>query len=184
MKFFVSSSDLLNRMQAISRVIGSKAALPILENLLFSVKDSTLTITASDLEVTMVTSLALDNVDEDGTLSIPGHKLVEYLKKLPEQPITILINKETYAIEIVSAAGKNTQAGLSAEEYPENPTLMGDQTKSISMNADALICGITKTFFATGNDELRPVMNGILFDITNEHTTFVATDSHKLVRYT
>ena len=183
MKFVVSSTDLLTRLQVIVRVASNKSSLPILDNFLFDVKGNNLTITASDTEVTMVTTMQLDNVDEEGRLAVPSHKLLEYLKKLPEQPITFYINKETYAIEIESSAGKNSQAGLDAQEYPEVPAIDASEARTLNISNEALLSAINKTSFATNTDELRPTLRGILFDITPDNTTFVATDSHKLVRY-
>ena len=183
MKFVVSSTDLLNHLQAISRVISNKSSLPILDNFLFNIKGNLLTMTASDLEVTMITSMEITNVDEDGVVAIPSRILLETLKKFPEQPLSFVISKESFAVEIVTDKGKFNLVGQNADEYPVLQELDANKLSSVRLGADLLLTGINKTFFATADDELRPVMNGILFEMSPEHLTFVASDSHKLVRY-
>ncbi len=183
MKFIVSSTDLLNHLQAISRVISNKSSLPILDNFLFKISGNLLTMTASDLEVTMITSMDISNVDEDGVVAIPSRILLETLKKFPEQPLNFVISKESFAVEIVTDKGKFNLVGQNADEYPVLQELDANKSASVMMDTDILLTGINKTFFATADDELRPVMNGILFEMSPEHLTFVASDSHKLVRY-
>lgn len=183
MKFVVSSTELLSHLQAISRVISNKSSLPILDNFLFSIQGSVLTVTASDAEVTMITSLELANVDEDGAVAIPSRILLETLKKFPEQPLNFIISKESYAVEIATDKGKFNLVGQNADEYPVIKELNEEKKSTVRISADLLLTGINKTFFATADDELRPVMNGILFEIEPEHITFVASDAHKLVRY-
>lgn len=183
MKFVVSSTDLLNHLQAISRVISNKSSLPILDNFLFSISGNVLTMTASDLEVTMITTMEISNVDEDGVVAIPSRILLETLKKFPEQPLSFVISKESFAVEIVTDKGKFNLVGQNADEYPVLQELDANKLSSVRLAADLLLTGINKTFFATADDELRPVMNGILFEMSPEHLTFVASDSHKLVRY-
>lgn len=184
MKFIVSSSELLQRLQIVGKAIASKSALPIMENFLFSVEGQTLTIIGSDTEARAVTHIDITNEANDGNIAIPGGKLIEYLKLLPEQPLTFIISDENHAIQIVTSSGKNNQTGLDAGEYPEGTALDPNDNKTLEISADTLLAGLSKALFATGSDDLRPVMNGILFDIENEQLTFVATDSHKLVRYT
>jgi len=183
MRFVVSSGDLLGRLQVAGRAIASKSPVPILDNFLFSISGRTLSITGSDSEVIVVTTLEVNESDGDGKVAIPGGKLVEYLKKLPEQPVSFSINDETYAIEISTISGKSNQVGLSASDYPQLQAVAGE-SNSFKLSSDALLAGITHTLFATGNDDLRPIMNGIYFDIEPECMTFVATDSHILARYT
>ncbi|MCQ2229336.1 MAG: DNA polymerase III subunit beta [Bacteroidales bacterium] len=183
MRFVVSSSDLLGRLQVAGRAIASKSPVPILDNFLFSITGKTLSITGSDSEVIVVTTMEVNESDKDGKVAIPGGKLVEYLKKLPEQPVTFNINDETFAIEIATVSGKNNQVGLNANDYPQLQSL-GGESQSFSLSSDVLLAGISHTLFATGNDELRPIMNGVFFDIEPDGITFVATDSHILARYT
>lgn len=183
MKFVVSSSELLARLQVIFRVISSKGSLPILDNFLFQIAHNQLTITASDLEVTIVTALAIDQTDEEGVVAIPSKILIETLKKFPEQPLRFVVSKENFAIEISTDKGKYNLVGQDAREYPMAREIDANTSSSIRMTAEALLAGIHKTAFATADDELRPVMNGILMEMSPEHLTFVASDSHKLVRY-
>ncbi|MCT4638470.1 MAG: DNA polymerase III subunit beta [Bacteroidales bacterium] len=182
MKFIVSSTELLSHLQVVNRVISNKNTLPILDNFLFSLKGNELTITASDLETTLVTSMVLDNVTEGGITAIPAKVLIETLKNTPEQPLTFDINTDNQQILIQSEHGKYTIVGQNGEEFPALPDLDGS-VNEISMNSSALLCGIEKTIFATADDELRPVMNGVFIEMSSEDVTFVASDAHKLVRY-
>ncbi|MCU4175126.1 DNA polymerase III subunit beta [Carboxylicivirga sp. N1Y90] len=183
MKFVVSSTDLLSHLQAISRVISNKSTLPILDNFLFDLKDNKLVLTASDLEVTMVTSLEVDNSDGEGIIALPSRILLETLKKFPEQPLNFDINMESFGVDIVTDKGKFSVVGQNGEDFPELPQLDADKSSNLQVSVDLLQKGINKTLFATADDELRPVMNGILVELSPENMTFVASDSHKLVRY-
>jgi DNA polymerase-3 subunit beta len=183
MKFVVSSTELLNHLTAISRVISSKSTLPILDNFLFNLEDNKVTITASDLESTLITWIGLDNTEGIGEIAIPAKLLIDTLKEFPEQPLTFQINTETFAIDIFSENGKFSIMGQNGEDYPELPELHTSAATSVTMGHDILLSGIIKTLFATADDELRPVMNGILIEISPENITFVASDAHKLVRY-
>ncbi len=183
MKFVVSSSELLYHLQAVSRVVSSKSTIPILENILFELESGKLTITASDLESTMVTSMNLDNTEGEGAIALPAKILLETLKKFPEQPITIDIDLDSRAVNIVTDKGKFSVVGLSGDEFPEIPQIDADKSSRLQLPASLVLSGINKTLFATADDELRPVMNGILIEMSPENLTFVASDSHKLVRY-
>jgi DNA polymerase-3 subunit beta len=183
MKFVVSSTELLNHLTAISRVISSKSTLPILDNFLFNLEENKLTITASDLESTLTTWVELENTEGIGEIAIPAKLLIDTLKEFPEQPLTFQVNNETYAVEIFSENGKFSIVGQDGEEYPEAKAINPEKATSVAMSHDVLLNGINKTLFATADDELRPVMNGILAEITPEEITFVASDAHKLVRY-
>lgn len=182
MKFVVSSTDLLNHLTSISRVISSKSALPILDNMLFNLKETRLTITASDLETTLVTWIDLENTEGMGIVAVPAMRLIDLLKEFPEQPLTFQINNDNFNIEVFSENGKFNIPGTNGEDYPELPTI-AEGSNAIIMGHDALLSGISKTLFATADDELRPVMNGILVEFRPEGATFVSSDAHKLVRY-
>ncbi len=183
MKFVVSSSELLTHLQAISRAISSKSQLPVLDCFLFDLKGSELSMTASDLEVTMTTRMATESTEGDGRLAFPSKILLEILKKLPEQPLRFEANLETLTVDIFSERGKYNFVGQPAEDYPSIPEVEEDKASKIRVPASLLLTGINKTLFATADDELRPVMNGILFEFSPENLTFVSSDSHKLVRY-
>ncbi len=182
MKFVVSSTYLLNHLTSISKVISSKNTMPILDNFLFQLSEKGITITASDLESTLITQLELSNIEGEGTIAIPAKLIIDTLKEFPEQPLTFQINLETCGIEIFSENGKFSIVGQNGSDYPELPQLSEDSL-SISVNRQALQKGIEKTIFATADDELRPVMNGIFIEISPEFMSFVASDAHKLVRY-
>jgi len=183
MKFVVSSTELLSHLQAISRVISNKSTLPILDNFLFDLKENKLVLTASDLEVTMVTSLELENADGEGTIAMPSRILLETLKKFPEQPLNFDIDMDSFGVNIVTEKGKFSIVGQNGEDFPELPQLDADKSSSLQVGVELLEAGVNKTLFATADDELRPVMNGVLVELSPENMTFVASDSHKLVRY-
>jgi len=183
MKFVVSSTDLLSHLQAINRVINSKNTLPILDNFLFNLTDKTLEITATDLETTMITHMELENVSEEGSLAIPARILMDTLKEFPEQPLTFNINVESFTVVLSTENGEFTIVGQNAEDFPNIPTIKEEQEKSVRFDTNLLLNGISKTIFATAEDEMRPVMNGVFLELDESQVTFVASDAHKLVRY-
>lgn len=182
MKFVVSSSDLLNHLQAISRVISSRNTLPILDNFLFKLEDSALEITASDLETTLITRMSLQNAAEPGSVAIPAKILLDTLKEFADQPLTFDIDTDTYSVTINSENGRFSVVGQNADDFPQLPALKSDRKTALRVGYDVLANGINKTLFATADDELRPVMNGIFVEL-GDSLTFVASDAHKLVRY-
>ncbi len=183
MKFVVSSTELLNHLLAVGRVISSKNTLPILDNFLFQLKGGELVITASDLESTLTTKMTMENSEGEGDIAVPGRRLTDTLKEFPEQPLTFDISTENYSVVINSENGKYTISGQNGEDFPQYPVLKEDMKTSVTMNSGTLLKGVGKTLFATAEDELRPVMNGIFMEFADENTTFVASDAHKLVRY-
>jgi DNA polymerase-3 subunit beta len=183
MKFVASSNELLAHMQILGRVINSKNNLPILDNFLLQLKGNELKIIASDLETTMISTILLGNTEQEGSIALPARILTESLKKLPEQPITFDINTETHAVIIRYENGRYTIAGQSGEDFPEIPELKEEKATSASLKASAILDGINNTLYATANDELRPIMNGILVEFGEADLTLVASDAHKLVRY-
>ena len=184
MKFVVSSTELLSRLQSISRVISSKNTLPILDNFLFDLSGNTLTIMASDLESSMRTHITLDNVDGNGKVAIEAKRLTDILKEFPEQPLIFEINQETLGVDIISDNGKFSIVGANGDEYPEMLKLNDESAVTVNIPGAVLLKGINKTFFATGDDELRPVMSCIFIQFNENGVTFVASDTHKLVKYT
>ena len=183
MKFVVSSMELLGHLQAISRVISSKNTLPILDNFLFAMEDGALEITASDLESTLVTQIQLENTDGSGVIAIPARILTDILKEFPDIPLTFEISEENLMIVIQSENGKFTIMGQNGAEFPQLPVIKDDQKQRLEIEQDVLLTGINKSLFATADDELRPVMNGIFLELSPDDITFVASDAHKLVRY-
>src|SRR5574344_2952132 len=181
MKFIVSSTGLFSHLQAISRVINSKNTLPILDCFLVELNDGTLSLTASDNETTLSTSIEVNEYDKDGRFAISSKTILDALKEIPEQPLTFDVNLETLEIMVQYQNGKYNLVGQNADEYPQAPAL-GDSAAELSISASLLLSGINRSIFATADDELRPVMNGIYFDIHPDNLTFVASDGHKLVR--
>ena len=182
MKFTVSSSALLSLLATTGKVISNKSSLPILEYFLMELKDGQLTVTTSDLETTLIGSIMVENVEREGVIAAPGKLMLDSLKEFAEMPLVIEVNDTTWEIQITWASGHLSIPGASAVSYPAVQTL-GNEQKNITLDAGLLVSGINKTIFATADDELRPVMNGVYFDFSTESLTFVATDAHKLVKY-
>lgn len=183
MKFVVSSTELLGHLQAISRVISSKNTLPILDNFLFNISGNDLEITASDLESTLITRMHLDNITGSGTVALPARILLDTLKEFSEQPLTFDINPDTLAVVINSENGRFSIVGQNGIDFPVLPVIKKEKRFGFTLPADVLLAGILRTLFATADDELRPVMGGILVEASTSRLTFVASDAHKLVRY-
>jgi len=183
MEFIISSSALLSLLQTTGKVINSKNTLPILDYFLFDLHDGVLKVTASDLETTLVGTLKVDSVEKEGIIAVPSKLMLDSLKEFSEQPLTIEANESTWEIKISWKSGSLAIPGTSGLSYPEMPALGADHNE-VNFEVDALINGINKTIFATADDEMRPVLNGILVAMEPKLTTFVATDAHKLVKYT
>ena len=182
MKFTVSSSALLSLLATTGKVISNKSSLPILEYFLMELKDGQLTVTTSDLETTLIGSIAVDNIEQEGVIAAPAKLMLDSLKEFPEMPLSIDVNDTTWEIKITWASGHLSIPGASAVSYPAVQS-MGAESKNLKLDVDLLVSGINKTIFATADDELRPVMNGVYFDFSPEALTFVATDAHKLVKF-
>jgi len=183
MKFVVSSTELLSHLQAISRVISSKNTLPILDNFLFELKNDQLVATASDLESTLITTIPLESSVGEGVIAFPAKILTDTLKEFPEQPLTFDIDLTSLAVKITSENGVFSIVGQNGEDFPKLPEREESSLVNITVESDVLLTGVNKTLFATADDELRPVMNGIFVELGNNDLTFVASDAHKLVRY-
>ena len=158
MKFVVSSTELLSHLQAISRVISSKNTLPILDNFLFSISGNDLEITASDLESTLITRMRLDNITGSGTIALPARILLDTLKEFSEQPLTFDVNPDTLAVVINSENGRFSIVGQNGIDFPVLPVIKKEKRFTFNLAADVLLAGISRTLFATADDELRPVM--------------------------
>ncbi|MBX2904160.1 MAG: DNA polymerase III subunit beta [Chitinophagales bacterium] len=179
MKFIVSTTSLLKGLQTIGGVINSTSVLPILEDFLFDIKGGELAIFATDLETSMSTVVKVETKDK-GRVAIPAKILIDTLKNLPEQPLTFSIDLKTFGIEITSETGRYKLTGENPEDFPKIPE--ADDVTEINMQGSVLSSAISKTLFAVSNDELRPAMTGVLFQVSPEGLTFVSTDAHKLVR--
>ncbi len=181
MKFIVNSIGLLKQLQLLNGVLNSNNTLPILDNFLFEMKQDELTLSASDLETSMNTRMAIQ-CKEEGMIAVPAKLLLDILKSLPDQPLTFDVDGKTFGIEITSDNGKYKLTGQNGDEFPKAPAM--GASKALLIGADVLNRAISKTIFAAGNDDMRPIMSGVFFEIEPESVRFVATDAHKLVRMT
>ena len=181
MKFIVSSLKLLKSLQALSGVIGSNNTLPILDDFLFQLSDSGLKITVSDLETTMTVNVMPDVMEGAGEVTIPARILLDIMKNFPDVPVTVNVAEDTLAVVLNAGEGQYKLSGHKSDEFPQVPVM--EDTSVWESPADVLARGFEKTVFATGNDEIRPIMSGVLMEMKENYLTFVATDAHKLVRY-
>ncbi|HEX8356946.1 MAG TPA: DNA polymerase III subunit beta [Segetibacter sp.] len=179
MKFIVSSSSLLKHLQQISGVINSNTVLPILEDFLFEIQERKLSIVATDLETVMRVQMEVES-KVSGRVCIPSKILIDSLKNISDQPLTFNIDSN-YAVEITSDNGKYKVMGENPDNFPKEPG--SDDTTAFTMPSSALVTAINKTLFAVSNDDLRPAMTGVFFELTTDYIQFVATDAHRLIRY-
>lgn len=179
MKFIVSSSSLLKHLQQISGVINANTVLPILEDFLFEIQDKKLSVTATDLETVMRVQMDIES-KASGKVCIPAKILLDSLKNIADQPLTFNIDKN-FAIEITSDNGKYKIMGENPDNFPKEPA--ADDTTGFTTTSNALVTAINKTLFAVSNDDLRPAMTGVFFELSKDAVQFVATDAHRLVRY-
>ncbi|MFQ3341578.1 MAG: DNA polymerase-3 subunit beta [Flavobacteriaceae bacterium] len=180
MKFIVSSAALLKELQMLGGIINSTNSLPILDNFLFEINGDFLTLTASDLETTFSTRISVES-EGNSMIALPARLLLDTLKTFPEQPLTF-VKTQKNTVEISANNGKYAVAYLEGEEFPKAAEV--SDSKTTVLNSDILQTAINNTLFASGNDDLRPVMSGVFFQFSSESLTFVATDAHKLVKYT
>ena len=180
MKFIVSSSALLKQLQQISGVINANTVLPILEDFLFEIEKGRLTVVATDLETVMKIHMDIEAKDS-GRVCIPAKILMDSLKNIPEQPLAFNVDKN-FSVEITSSNGKYKVMGENPDNFPKEPT--ADDANEFSMSSTALVTAINKSVFAVSNDDLRPAMTGVYFELDKKSMSFVATDAHRLVRYT
>jgi DNA polymerase-3 subunit beta len=180
MKFVVSSSELLKHLATISGVIASNPIVPILENFLLELEEGNLTITASDMQTVMITEAQVESKDK-GSIAVPAKLLMETLRSLPEQPIIVNLDEESFGVELITANGRFKLAGENPLDFPRAPAV--NRNFSIEMDSNVLGSAISNTIFATSTDDLRPAMTGVFVQVETDSTTFVATDGHRLVRY-
>lgn len=180
MKFIISSSEFLKSMQSVIGIVINNPALPIIENVLLEVSPNNLNIKATDLETTIIIRTEIES-DSTQSIAINAKLLIDTLKSFPEQPLTFKTNNQNNTIEIISEQGNYCVAYINGEEFPNTPNI--EKSEKSSVPAKILELAINNTLFATSNDELRPVMCGILCEINNDNILFVSTDAHKLVKY-
>src|SRR5689334_5523637 len=179
MKFIVSSTQLLKQLQHIAGVINANTVLPILEDFLFEIEKGKLSVVATDLETVMRIQLEVE-AKESGKVCIPARILMDSLKNIPDQPLTFNIDKN-FAVEITTDNGKYKVMGENPDNFPKEP--VADDTTSFTVSSSALVTAINKTLFAVSNDDLRPAMTGVFFEMDKKGLQFVATDAHRLVRF-
>ncbi len=184
MKFIVSSGELQKALQTVSGVISTSQSRPILENYLFELAKNNLTITASDGETTLITSIEVKS-EEDGKIAVPAKIFQEFIKTYGEQPLTLSVKQNEEGtgkvLEILDEKDSFVVALDDEDDYPELPEF--DAAQTVVIPSGVLSEALVNTLFATSNDSLRPVMTGVLFQFKEEETNFVATDSHRLVVY-
>ncbi|TAE61399.1 MAG: DNA polymerase III subunit beta [Bacteroidetes bacterium] len=181
MNFIVSSAALQRQLSRISGAIPSRSVLPIIENFLFEVDGQTLTVSTTNLEISMQTRLGVESRGNAVKVAIPSRILLDILKALPEQPLTFIVDEQTYGVEIASETGKYKISGENGEDFPIIP--QPDRTESLHMPAHVLLKAVSKTLFAASTDEDKAALNGMFFDLKAHAATFVATDAHRMVRY-
>lgn len=179
MKFSVPSQALLNPVLVFNRIISPKPAQPALGSILFNITGKQLTITAGDGDSVIEADIELIDAERNYSIAIPAKTLTDSLRAIPEQPIVFDIDPESYQIKLQYSNGELKMVGGNADEYPD-PIVLGQNVMSLSLTGEVLSSGLSHTFFATADDDLRPVMNGVYFDITESDITFVASDGHKL----
>lgn len=182
MKFVVSSATLYSHLQVLSKVISSKNTLPILDCFLLEVRENTLTLTAADSEIRLVTSFEISDLEGEGIIAIPHRNLLDSLKELADQPLTFHVNDDNLEVSILFQNGKYNFIAQKGSEYPQIKPLQEENIHTLSIDPQVLLSGVSRTLFATAQDELRPVMNGVLFEVSADNISFVASDGHKLVR--
>lgn len=181
MKFTLSSTVLYSRLSSLVRVINSKNSMPILDCFLFDVRDNKLTITASDSENVMKSDITLDSCDGEGSFAVPNRTILDSVKELPEQPLNFEVDLQNFAITVKYQNGIYNFIAQDATEYPREQAVKDDAT-TITIDSGVLADNVNRSLFATAQDELRPVMNGVFFDLTSDSLAIVASDGHKLVR--
>jgi DNA polymerase III subunit beta len=180
MKFVVSSSVLLKQLSSVNGVIANNPIVPILENFLFQLDKNLLTVTASDLQTVMITTLEVDSADT-GAIAVPARLLLDTLRGLPDQPVTFKVDKDTFGTEIVTENGRYKLSGENPIDFPKVPQV--SKSLSVQLPAEVLGAAIANTIFAVSSDDLRPAMTGVYVQLTSEYSNFVATDGHRLIRY-
>lgn len=181
MRFTLSSTALNNRLISLSKVINSKSSLQILNCILFQVTGDKLTITASDNENVMQSIIELEMAEGEGQFAIASHTILDAMKDLAEQPVTFNVDLDMLTVTISHQSGEYNFTAQNADGFPL-PQKMGDNATTLTISSNVLADNISRSLFATAQEEIRPVMNGIYFDLTPDSLTIVATDGHKLVR--
>ena len=183
MKFNVQGRELLNQLTAVSKVLGSKNALSIFDDFLLVVEGDRLTITGSDQETVLVSSLEIMDVEGEGKFRVNAKRLIEMVKEVSSQPLTFNIDPVTHHIEVSYLNGYFEFMGNDGDEYPVNPIKNEGEQVHLQIPVGVVRSGLDYTLFAVSTDTIRPIMMGICIDVAQDSFTFVSSDTHKLVRY-
>lgn len=183
MNFAITSKTLLQQLQVIGGIISNNSTVPILNDFLFEAGEDGLTIYGSDLESSFSARVGSDqvNVKKDGSIAIPAKLLLDTMKTFADMPLVFTVDAKTNGIVISSETGKYKLSGHNPADFPRMPEIATEN--KMAVDSMTLAHAINKTIFATGNDDIRPVMSGVLFEMSPTDCNFVATDAHKLVRY-
>ena len=182
MKFNVQSKLLLTRLNAVSKVVSNKNAYAILDNFLFELQSDRLVVTGSDMETRLTTNIEVQNVEGTGKFALDVKRTINSLKELPDTALTFEINDETLAVKVTYVNGYYDAMALNGDEFPEKAANAND-VKKFTLPSKSIAAGIAHTLFAVGNDDMHPQFTGIYWDIKPDMIVYVASDSHKLVRY-
>ena len=177
MKFIISSTELLKNLQILGSILNTNNTLPILDNFLFDIENNSLTITSSDLETSLSSNISIES-SINIKIAVPAKLLIDILKSLPDQPLTF--SMENNILEINSNNGKYALSYMDGDEFPKS--IIIEDASEIIFDSKVLLSIINSTIFASGNDDLRPIMSGVFFQISSDNACFVATDAHKLVK--
>lgn len=182
MKFTIASKSLLSHLSAVSKVVSQKNTIAILDNFLFTIKNNMLIATGTDQENTITARMELLESDGEGSIAVNVKRMLDLLKELPDQGLVFEVNDESHEVHLQYHNGDYNFVGFDGNEYPQQENL-GEEKYEMTIPASEITNGIERTIFAAGSDQLRPIMMGVLWDIKPEEVVFVATDTHKLVRY-
>ena len=180
MKISTSKSELQTALQKLSKATPSRATLPILNSVLFSVSETNTTIKSTDLEITVVVQLST-SVESVGGVAIPLQVLLNITNELPDETRITIGADEENKINISTDHGNYNIVGKPAEEFPNTPEI--ETKKQIDLESSVLKQIINNTAFAVSRDDLKPALTGVLFKFNQKNITAVATDGHRLVKY-
>jgi len=180
MKFTANSTELQRTLIKIGGVIPSKSALQILEHILFDLSKNTLTLTGSDMSVSLTISQQVNGF-EDGNIALPAKLLLDTMKSLADTQITFHADTSVSKVRISTDNGEYSMTGMGAKEYPVN-TAFQEESHTL-LHSLTLRRIIQHTLFAVSVDELRPAMMGVLLQFNGQDLRAVATDGHRLVKY-
>ena len=183
MKFNVAGKAFYEQLSAVAKVINAKNTLSILDNFLLRLSGETLYIIGSDQENEIIATIEVFDVDNDGAVAVSAKQLLEIVKEISSQPLTITVDENTFAIKIEYMSGHFDFMGVSPVEFPTKEEKADEVVAEFSVPAAEVRRALELTLYADSTEPIRPMMTGVLWDIEPERITFVSSDTHKLVRY-